>query len=368
ADYAFGSKDAVSAIRTEDLTLSAARVADRKVMPDSVFVYYTVAQPASVADSILNAIKKTNDGLTPMGWTTQEALAQSGMNEFGAAFDLKAGEATVVSLQGGQITAVIKVSETTRPKEKVKLAVLRKTISPSDDTYRSFLMQATELADAADGKYENFSRVVKEKGLPVIPSSRLQLETRRLGACDNARSVVQWAFDRKTKAGSVSDVITVDNKYHFVAAVTKARKEGYAPVSEVSSNIALALSTEKKVAALAEDCKSKISGSESIEAIAEKLGTTVSHRDGISFGMMNMSMDPALIGAVSVADKGVVTGPVKGAAGVCYFVVNEVGEGSYYTEEDAKNRLMQTSSYALQSLPSILAEEAEVKDSRARFY
>ena len=118
---------------------------------------------------------------------------------------------------------------------------MRKNINPSDDTYRDFNMKAADLADRSDGKYEKFAEIVKEENLPVIPVNRMTMDTRRIGVVDNARTVVHWVFDRKTKEGSVSDVITVDNKYYFVAAVTKVRKEGRVPLEDVKDDILMEL-------------------------------------------------------------------------------------------------------------------------------
>lgn len=370
ADYAFGSAAQVSDVDTTDANFAAARVVARRNMPDSVNVAFFVAPDKAVADSVCNAAKNGGDvaELANGGWLTTADLVGETADVFGQAFDMKPGDARVVTVKQTGANLVLKVSEMTKPKEKVQIAVLQKNINPSDDTYRDYLMKATELADTSDGDYEKFSAAVKEQGLPVIPMSRLSQETKAIGVVDNARQVVHWIFDKKTKEGSVSDVITVDNKYYFVTAVTKVRKEGQVALNDVKEQILLQLINEKKVAKLAADVKEKISGGESLEAVAEKLGTTVTHRDGVAFGPMNMSLDPVLVGAVASAAEGEVVGPVEGAAGIYYFRVNSTDNGEFYTEADAESQYVQKASYALQALPSIVAEEADVKDNRAKFY
>ena len=372
AEYAFGGSEPVSPVDEQADAFTAVRVAERKMMPDRVNFSFKVFPNTdrAVADSLLSAVRKngTSEELTPGGWVTMENLAANNMDFFNEAFFMKKGEAKIIDIDLFQMVAVLKVDDVDSPKEKVKLAFLRKNINPSDDTYRDFNMKAADLADRSDGKYEKFAEIVKEENLPVIPLKNVVIETKRIGVVDNARSVVHWVFDRKTKEGSVSDVITVDNKYYFVTAVTKVRKEGRIPLEDVKDDILMELINRKKVDKLAEEAAEKVSGGESLEVLAEKFSTTVSHRDGISFAGTDMSMEPALVGAVAAADQGVVTGPVKGTIGIYFFEVKETGSGEYYTEADAINRSAQEAYATLRSLSDIVAQEADVKDYRAKFY
>ena len=372
AEYAFGGSEPVSPVDEQADAFTAVRVAERKMMPDRVNFSFKVFPNTdrAVADSLLSAVRKngTSEELTPGGWVTMENLAANNMDFFNEAFFMKKGEAKIIDIDLFQMVAVLKVDDVDSPKEKVKLAFLRKNINPSDDTYRDFNMKAADLADRSDGKYEKFAEIVKEENLPVIPLKNVVIETKRIGVVDNARSVVHWVFDRKTKEGSVSDVITVENKYYFVTAVTKVRKEGRIPLEDVKDDILMELINRKKVDKLAEEAAEKVSGGESLEVLAEKFSTTVSHRDGISFAGTDMSMEPALVGAVAAADQGVVTGPVKGTIGIYFFEVKETGSGEYYTEADAINRSAQEAYATLRSLSDIVAKDADVKDYRAKFY
>ena len=372
ADYAFGAPAAASAIDSTAEAFMAVRVADRKMMPDSVsfsYALFPVAEQAT-ADSLLAAVRKTGASadLMPSGWMTLASMASNGMDVFSEVFDMKPGEVRLLNIDQYQMLAVLKAEQATKVKEKVKLAFLRKNINPSDDTYRDYQMKAADLADRSDGSYDKFAAVVKEDGLPVIPMQRVTIDTRRIGIIDNARSVVHWVFDRKTKKGSVSDVITVDNKYYVVAAVTEARKEGRVPLEEVKENILTELINQKKVENLVAEVQEKISGGETLEALAEKFNTSVNHRDGISFSNVDMSLEPSFVGAVVAAPEGKVVGPVKGQIGVYFFEVTNTTSGEYYTEADALNRNLQRQSALMQQITDIISQEADVKDYRAKFY
>ncbi|MBQ7254320.1 MAG: SurA N-terminal domain-containing protein [Bacteroidales bacterium] len=372
ADYAFGGSGSISPVEETAEAFTAVRVAERKMMPDRVNFSFKVfpAADKAVADSLLTAVRKngTSDELSKGGWVTMDNLEANNMGFFGEAFSMKKGEAKIIDIDAYQMVAVIKVDDADAPKEKVQLAYLRKNINPSDNTFRDFNMKAADLADRSSGKYEKFAEIVKEENLPVIPQPHVTIDTRRIGAVENARSVVHWVFDRKTKEGSVSDVITVDNKYYFVAAVTKARKEGKMALEDVKDNITMELINRKKVDNLAEEASAKVSGSESLEVLAEKFNTVVSHRDGISFAGSDMSLEPSLIGAVAAAEPGKVEGPVKGTVGVYFFEVKDATTGEYYTEADAVNKAAQVAASQLRSLTDIVAQEADVKDYRGKFY
>jgi peptidyl-prolyl cis-trans isomerase D len=372
ADYAFGSGAAVSPIDSTFSAFSAVRVAERKNIPDSVSFLYALfpTTDRAKADSLLAAVRKdgTSADMMPSGWATMASMTSSGMDPLLGVFDMKPGETSLMEIDQYQMLAVLKVEKATKPKEKVKLAFLSKNINPSDNTYRDYNMKAADLADRSDGKYDKFAEIVKEENLPVIPMERVTIETKRIGQCDNARSVVHWVFDRKTKEGSVSDVITVDNKYYFVTAVTKTRKEGRVPLEEVKDDILLQLINQKKVEKLATELSEQVSGGESLEVLAEKFNAGINHADGLSFANADMNMEPALLGAVAAAPENKIVGPVKGSIGVYWFQVTKSALGEYYTEVDANNKNTQKSLSVLQSLTQIVSQQADVKDYRAKFY
>ena len=80
------------------------------------------------------------------------------------------------------------------------------------------------------------------------------------------------------------------------------------------------------------------------------------------------ALDPAFIGALSVAPEGKVCGPVAGTIGVYVFQVKGRDTGSFYTEDDAKSRDMQTSSYLTQMILPVMMDDADVQEHRARFF
>ena len=106
-----------------------------------------------------------------------------------------------------------------------------------------------------------------------------------------------------------------------------------------------------------------------MEAVAEALGTTVSTKDGVAFSSLtSQGLDNKFIGAASVAEDGKICGPVAGNIGVYVFKVTGRETGAFFTEDDAKARDAQMAQYSTQMIVPTMADDADVKDNRARFF
>ena len=362
---------AVTPILEQDRAYAATRVASVRMMPDSVHVMFKVfplTQEAE-ADAFLAAqLKKVSpDEFNDMGWLTQEVMRGNGLSDFDPIFDAPQKVIKVKST-ANQVIVVLYAAEKTRPIKKVQLASLYKNVLPSDDTYRDYQMKAVEFADACKGKLETFRRVAREQQYPIIPINNITQETRRIGTVDNAREVVYWVFDKKTKEGDVSDLRIVDNKYYFVTAVTKARKEGYMDIQEAAAQIRPVLTAQKGVEKKAAEVKEMIQGMTSLEEVAEAFGTTVSHQTGLSFGSLTYNQtDPQFLGAVTAADEGVIR-VAPGAIGVYVYEVMNRQAGSFFTDNDAATTLLRRSAVHTNALQTVLTDEANIKDNRAKFF
>ena len=227
--------------------------------------------------------------------------------------------------------------------------------------------KANQFATIASSGYEAYKNAVDTLGLYSHPVNGLAEGTDRFGSIDNAKEVSRWAFENK--AGKVSGIITVDNNYYFVATVKAIHKEGYAKLSEVAPMIKDNLYYEKLAEKKAADVAAKIEGMTDLQAIAEKLGTTVSTQSGVAFSSLNsQGLDPKFIGAAVVAPENVVCGPVAGSIGVYVFKGTGHDTGAFFTEDDAKSRASQANAYMSQMILPVMMNDADVKDNRARFY
>ena len=376
-DQIFGGA-AVSQIVNDGNTFYAARVMDSKMLPDSAFVKHILLQgdnAARVADSLATVIKKGGnlanlaaaysadqgsiaDGeMGSIGWMTQSYMIPG----FEGVFEAKVGEPFVLNTQYG--THVVVVSRKTKPVAKKQVAIFEKAAIASKETFNSYYAQANTFATLAGGTYEGYQKALDSTKVYSHPVTITEA-TSSFGAIDNAKEVTRWAFD--AKVGKASNILTVDNNYFFVVAVKDASKEGYAPVQKVASQIKDLLYFNKMQEAKSQEIAAQIAGVQSLEEAAEKLGTTVEHREALSLG--SSSVEPALLGAIAAAKEGELYGPVSGQIGTYLIRVNNKELGSFYTEDDAKALASQKSQYLSQLILSVMQDYDNVKDNRERFF
>lgn len=359
----------------------AVKVMDIKNMPDSVFVKHVLLQgdAAQKADSLMAVAQKSNDDFVAvaaawsadknpnveeagdLGWMTQQYMLPG----FEEVLNLPVGKVAQMTTQYG--THLVKVTKATEAHKKYQAAVLKKEAVAGKQTYAEYYSKANDLATASNGKYDAFDKYVKENNLTVYPAVNVLPASRTFANYERAREIVRWV--NENKPGSVSPILSLDNKYYFVLAVTGAHEEGQVPMSQVAPQIRQTLAAEKQIAKMAEESKAKVAGAQNLDELAQALGSSVVSRTGVAFSSTQpQQIDAKLLGALAKAQKGVIAGPVEGEIGVMYFVVNDTEKGSFITENDLKLRKNQEFSYMARMIPFILSEQANIVDTRYRFY
>jgi peptidyl-prolyl cis-trans isomerase D len=315
------------------------------MVPDSVYVKYVPAQSENV-DSLMT--------LAEAQWIPQ----------------VPGFEDVMTAKVNSQVTVnglVFKVLDRTAPVAKKRVAILEKTAVASKETVNNCYAKANTFATKSAGKYENFQKAITEEGVYAHPVNKMLESADRLGSVEGTKEVTRWAFD--AKVGDVSNIMTINNNYFIVAALTGAHKEGYTDIKEVASSIRNILYDEKAGEKKAAEVAEKIEGLTDLNAIAEALGTTVSTKDGVAFSSMtSQGLDPKFIGAASVAEEGKIYGPLAANIGVYVYKVTGRDTGAFFTEDDAKARDAQMAQYTTQMVLPVMMDDADVKDNRARFF
>ncbi|PKO97470.1 MAG: hypothetical protein CVU12_00360 [Bacteroidetes bacterium HGW-Bacteroidetes-7] len=364
-------------------TFKAARISSIKQIPDSVFVQHILlpnqdkALAKKGADSLIALIEKgadftqvasentldRNPNTIPgeIGWLTQSAMIPG----FDTCFVATPGKLFTHETQYG--LHIINVKERTKPINKVQLAVLEKAAVAGRETYQGFYAKANELASRSEGKIAKFNEVTKEMDIFPMPAYNIAEGAKSIANYPNTREISRWAYD--AKVGDVSQIISVDNKYFFIVALTKVREKGVPALESIEKEIATVIRREKANEKLVASIKEKTNGLTSLEAIAEALGTTVSKQTGVSFGAPgSQQFDPKFIGFVAGATPNTLVGPVAGNIGAYIFTVDSRETGAFFTEDDAKARSNQVFGYQVQMIPTILEKAAKVIDNRAKFF
>lgn len=363
----------------QENTFIAAKVVDIKQMPDSVFVKHILLQGAdeAKADSLMAVAKKGNFAelaaewsadrnpnvaeAGDLGWMTQQYMIP-GMESV-----LQAKRGDFLKLKTAYGTHIVKVTDATKPMKKMQVAILVKESVASKETYSDFYAKANDIVTKSEGSRDKFNAAAKEHNVAVYPAIRVLPGARTLANYQHTRAISRWA--NESKVGEVSPIITVDNKYFFVVALTAIHPEGYASFNEVAEDIKNVLLIEKKGEKIAAETKEAVAGASTIAEVAEKLNTTVSNQSGVAFSSLtSQQLDPKFIGAIAGAPENTVVGPVIGEIGIYYFTVNGKETGAFYTEDDAKSRNAQIFASVARVIPAIMTESADVKDERYKFY
>ena len=344
-DYAFGKNATVSEVLSDGNTFYAVRVMETANVPEQVYVKFVPAASENV-DSLLNTVEPQ--------WIPQTPGYEDVMTA-------KKGSKVTVT---GLVFQVLDVKDVA-PRKRV--AILEKNAVAGKETVNGYYAKANTLATKSAGKYENFQKALAEDGLYAHPVNKMLESANRLGAVENTKEVTRWAFD--AKVGQVSNIITVNNNYFIVAALKGVHKEGYTPVEQVAAQINTLLYNQKAGENKAAEVVEKIAGLEDMAAIAEVLGKTVSTKEDVAFSSLTSTgLDNKFIGAASVAEEGKVCGPVVGNVGVYVYKVTGRDNGAFFTEDDAKARDAQMTQYTTQMVVPVMADDADVKDNRARFF
>ena len=357
------NNEGTSPVISANNTLYAGRIMATATMPESVTVRHMMFQSNEdgqhLADSLLNVLRQGGN-FTELAREFSLDRGSEADGEFGkigeisqatisylptgfdAIFNARVGQPFI--LQSNIATHIVEVTEAAAPALFKQVALFQKEILSSKETFNKYYNDANRVATLSAGKYANYRAACDSIGT-YSHSMTVTESTDTYGSIGHAKEVTRWAFDNKP--GKVSNIITVDNNYFFVVAVTGAHKEGIAPVSEVAPQIKSQLYAEKYAEKRQAEVADQIAGLNDLEAIAEKLGTSVSTQNDVAFASMSArSLDPKFVGAIAAAPEGKVSGPVAGSYGVYVFKVTGRETGSFYTDSDAKNANAQILNYA----------------------
>lgn len=380
SEFVDANAQGTSPIVSDNNVFYAARIMATAQIPDSVYVRHILLQGATEtkADSLLNVLVKGEnfsnvaasysadtrsaaDGEQGnVGWMTQTYMIPG----FESVLTAQVGKPYIVKTQYG--THIVEVAKRTAPVAKKQVAILEKTALASGETFNSYYAQASKFSKIAAGKYNNYKAAVDSMGLYSHPM-KVTEATSSYGSISQAKEVTRWVFDNKV--GKVSEIITVNNNYLFVATVTGIHKEGIAKIDEVKEAIRQQFYAQKASEKAAADIAQKIQGISDLQAIADTLHSSVSTGVDVRFASLaGQGLDPKFIGAASVAPEGKICGPVAGTIGTYIFKVNSRDTGSFYTEDDARNAATQMNNYTTQMILPVMMMESDVRDHRARFY
>ncbi len=264
---------------------------------------------------------------------------------------------------------IVQVTDKQPLQKKVRVALIRISIEPSQETNDQVYAEASQFASNNKTAVQ-FDKTAQENGLNIRNANFLMKNSNNIPGISNPRGIVQWAYMEDTEVGNVH-VFDMDDKY-VVACLKNARDEGIAELSDVRANIQPLVIREKKAAMMQEQMKAAASKGD-IAAIASQLKLPLDTLDFVSYSSVNLpnyGPEPEVIGKLMTMQSGEISDPVKGRKGVFIVQLDKVEEPQPI-EDYTMIRQQMTNMFRQQSGQMIyraLEESADIEDNRVMFF
>lgn len=364
------------------------KVVDTRFSPDSVKARHILIDPAKVggdanafklADSLKKlaqnggnfselAKKFSVDGSKDTGGDLGTFGRGAMVPEFeNASFNGKPGDYKIVKSQFG--VHLVNIIKQVGSSKVAKLAYIEKSLTPSSKTRDAAYKKAT--AFLTEVKADNFSDLAKKYGYVVSVAEKVTASQGYAPGLDNPRQLIRAAYDAK-KGEVLPEVFTMDNGF-VVARVVSVLPKGLLALEDVKKQIEGAALILKKGKLLSEKLNKALTGSSSIEQVAQKLGQPVTPLQNIVFAnpvIPGVAQENKLVGAIFGSQIGKLSKAIEGATGVYAFVVDGFANPAPLanTFKQKQSMMEGIAQRSLGSAFQALQDKAEIKDYRVKFY
>ena len=255
-----------------------------------------------------------------------------------------------------------------RTSQAVQIADLAFSLEPGQATLTDKQNTLEDVAFYAE-ESSSFADEAKSRDLAV---NQVQAEADQESLPGIGQSRAFSSFMEEAEAGSISEVIEVDDKFVLLKA-TEVKPEGYRHFEEVKNQIRPQVELEKKKAVQARRMRRALDQS-SFQQLPQVLGTELRSESGVTFTtatVPGVGRDPAFSGTVFGLDEGETSGVVEGENAAFVVQVTSMQEPPELTASKRQQIRQQLRKQRQKEVSSqwmaALKEEATIKDQRSRF-
>ena len=362
--------------------LGKATVADSVKYRQLAIAAATPEATATLADSILNALKGGSDFAevakkynqsSEDAWLTSEQYEGMMVDGFNATFltnilEGTKGEYKMMDVQGSPVKLIYQVVEKKNNVQKYNVAVIKRTAEFSKDTYSDAYNKFSEFV-AKCKTVEDLEKNAEEYGYRVQPQANLYTASHKVAGQNGTRETLKWLF-QTAKVGEVSPLYECgENDNLLVVALTNVNEKGYRTAEQAGEALRFQALNDKKAEKLIADLSGK--NFEAVAATANVKCDTVKY---VSFGTpayisITASSEPAISAAVQGMQAGAVSAPIKGNNAV--YVIRLIAKNAKDGEYNAQNEQKTLKSYAQRSASFFindLMQQAEIEDNRYLYF
>ena len=285
-----------------------------------------------------------------------------------AVFNGQTGELKVITTQFG--VHVIKINAQIGSSKVAKVALVDKSLSTSNKTQQEAYSKATAFLAAAKND-KAFDEEAKKSGYAKKLAENVTPTQAAVEGLDNSREMIRWVFGAD-KSDVSNQVFEMGNKF-AVSKVVDVFEKGTLPLEQVKKQIEPLVIKRVKARLLLEKMSKAVTGSTSIEQVAQKAGKPVTPVQNIVFAnpvIPGISQENKLVGTIFGSQPGKLSKAIEGDQGVYAFVVNGFSKPAPLA--NAFKQKVQVAQ-AIQQRASgeafkVLRDKSDIKDNRVKFF
>ena len=372
-----------------DNTMNSFKKLAKASMPDSIqyrqiqVVAETPEKTKTLADSIYNAIKGGADfaEVAKKYGQTGESIWITSANYEGAQVDgdnlkyitaVTTGETNdLQNLSLAQGNVILQVTGKKAYKDKYKVAVVKRAVEFSKDTYSKAYNDFSQFI-AANNTLDKLVANAEDAGYRLLDRTDLYSAEHSIGGVRGTKEALRWVFS--AKPGEVSGLYECGESDHMmVVGLVSVAPEGYRSLAAVQNDLRMQLVRDKKAEKIMADMKAaNASTFDQYKGLANAVSDSVKHVtfDASAFVSVLRSSEPLVSAYASVGAMNQLSAPIKGNAGV--FVLQPYAEeklNETYDEKAEVDKLQgMYTNLVVRQFVNDLYLKANVKDDRYLFF
>ncbi len=339
----------------------------------------------SRADSILavlnqgvsiDSVAKQFDQTAAKAWIVSNQYERSLVNENDHKYLSLINNAQVNAFNklvlDGQGTLIIQVTNRKNIITKYDVAVIKRTIDFSKETYSRIYNEFSSFL-AANTNAESIEANAAKAGYKLQTRASVRSIEHTVADVQGTRDAMRWIFDEDTKKGDVSQLYQCGQNDHMLVVIMgDIHKKGYLAWNDelIKNELTSEVLKDKKAVKLQEKMKGMKSMAE-VSKIKDVITDTINHVNFSSntFVVSTGSSEPVISGAVSKAKKGDFKSGIKGNAAVFAFqVLNQTKNDTKFDKKQESMTVVQNNLRGLAGFIGDLRLKANVIDNRYLFY